>query len=219
MGIQAEKISRPSDSFFTKLFARSVSVHITPLVAKTSTTPLQVTILGLIAGCCAAWFGARPSWSYGLLAAFLMESSHVLDCVDGELARITGRGNPFAASLDPICDRIKDIVVIYAAYLQSLHASIFDLSETQIAKVAFFTIAAWVFYMYIVDAFLNPARKRATRKSPSQQRAIYLGLYDLFIYGSILFWVFHIFQYFIIFIIAMSIVGLCIQIVRLKKWA
>ena len=192
------KIRRPSDSFFTNLFARSISVHISPLVARTQITPLQVTIAGLLMGLGAAWIGSNPIWACGLVAALLMEISHVLDCVDGELARLTDRGNPFAASLDPISDRIKDIAIIYAAYLQSLHSKILNLSAFQISTIALFTIGLWFLYMYIVDAFLNPAKKKKTQKTGTDSTQIYLGLYDLFIYGSIMFWILHIFEYFII---------------------
>lgn len=211
------KIKRPSDSFFTNLFARSISVRISPLFARTKITPLQVTIIGLLIGLVAAWIGSNPIWTYGLIAALLMEISHVLDCIDGELARLTDRGNPFAASLDPISDRIKDIAIIYAAYLQSLHAKIFNLSEFQISTLALFTIGLWFLYMYIVDAFLNPAKKKKTQKTGTDSTQIYLGLYDLFIYGSIMFWIFHIFEYFIILILFMSIAGIIIQIYRLNK--
>ena len=185
------KIRRPSDSFFTNLFARSISVHISPLLARTKITPLQVTIVGLTVGIFAAWVGSNPIWSCGLIAAVLIEISHILDCVDGELARLTDRGNLFAASLDPISDRIKDIAMIYSAYLQSLHFKILNLSEFKISTIALLTVGLWFLYMYIVDAFLNPAKKKNTQKTGINRTRIYLGLYDLFIYGSIIFWILH----------------------------
>ena len=213
----AQKIKRPSDSFFTKLIARSISVHITPLVAKTPITPLQVTILGLFIGLCAAWFGSKPAWSYGLLAAFLMEASHILDCVDGELARLTNRGSPFAAFFDPISDRIKDIAIVYAAFWQSSQAEVFNLSQDTIFSIAFFAIGFWLLYMYIVDAYLNPSRKKKEKNNSPKNYRVYIGLSDLFIYGCIAFFVFNIFEFFIFFILALGLVSVFIQIIRLKK--
>lgn len=208
--------SRPSDSLFTHLFARSISVHITPIIAKTSITPMQVTIASLIFGLFAAWVGSNHSWLCGLSAAFLIELSHILDCIDGELARLTGRGNPFAANIDPISDRVKDMAVIFAACLQSLQLKIFHLMEFEIFSIAFFTISCWFLYLYIVDAFLNPAKiKKADKESVGKTR-IYLGLYDLFIYGSIMFWIFNIFEYFIFYILIISIAGIPIQLIKLK---
>lgn len=211
--------SRPSDSFFTHLFARSISRHLTPIIAKTSITPLQVTIIGLIIGLYAAYTGSNPDWAYGILAAFLIELSHILDCVDGELARLTGRGSPFAASLDPISDRMKDMAIIYAACIQSIHMEVFNLSEFNIFSITFLTIGLWFLYMYIVDAYLNPARKKIQLEKITSKTKIYLGLYDLFIYGSIIFCLLNLFEYFIFYVLFIATIGVPHQIVQLKKVA
>ena len=178
---------------------------------------MQVTAISFLAGILAAWAGTSSSYYFSLLAAFLMETSHVLDCVDGELARLTGRGNPFAASMDPISDRLKDIAVLYSASYQSSILPPFGLSFGQILTVSFFSLGMWLFYIYVVDSFLNPLRKKNENTTPNQQQRIYLGLYDIFIYGSIIFWIFDIFRFFILFILVISFFGSIIQIFRLRK--
>ncbi len=208
-----EKMRRPSDSVLTSIFARTLSVRLTPLIAKTSITPLQITLMGLALGLLASWPASRPGWSNHVLAALLLELSHVLDCVDGELARLTDRGNPFAAALDPITDRIKDMMVIFAACIQSSGALIFNWSEHTIFVIAFFAIGFWTFYMYIVDAYLNPSRK----KRGYTKQKIYIGLYDLFVYGAILFLIAGLFEYFNLYVLLLATVGAGIQLVRLKK--
>ena len=207
--------SRDSDSLFTHLFARSISVHITPIIAKTTITPMQITIIGLIFGLYAAWVGRNANWLCGLSAAFLIEFSHILDCVDGELARLTGRGNPFAASMDPISDRIKDSAVLIAAYIQAEHLPPFGLSTSAIPIIALITMGLWLCYIYIVDAFLNPAQKKLS--SDTTNKKIYLGLYDLFVYGSIAFWLTNQFNFFLFFVLILAGFGIAIQITRLKK--
>ena len=213
----SKTIKRESDSFFTNLFARSVSVHITPFLAKTPITPIQVTIMGLVVGLLAAWFGCDSQWASCLIAAFLIEFSHILDCVDGELARITDRGNLFAAALDPISDRLKDMAIIYASYIQALENNIFNLSENNIASIGYMSIGLWLTYMYIVDSFLNPAQKKVQLAKSIDKKRIYLGLYDLFVYGSIIFLVLNLFRFFNLFILFLAITGIIIQIYRLKK--
>lgn len=208
-----QKMSRSSDSLLTSVLARTVSIRLTPLFAKTSITPLQVTLVGLLIALLAAWQASQPSWINHLIAAFLIEFSHILDCIDGELARLTNRGNPFAAALDPITDRIKDMLFIFVAYLQSRPAPIFELPESVLSTVAFFTLGFWTFYMYIVDAHLNPSQKKSGRS----RGKLYLGLYDLFIYGAIGFLIAGVFKYFIFYVLILSIVGNVIQLVRLKK--
>ena len=210
-------MKRTADSLFTKIFARSISVHISPLLVKTTITPLQVTAIGLFLGLCAAWMASKPDWISCLIAAFLLESSHILDCVDGELARLTSRGSPFAAFFDPISDRVKDIAIIYAAFLQSSQAAVFNLSQNTIFFIAFFTIGFWLLYMYIVDAYLNPSRNKKEKNNSSKNHRTYLGLYDLFTYGSIVFLICNIFEYFNFFILVLGLVGVFIQIIRLEK--
>ena len=213
MDADLKKMRRSSDSFLTSIFARSISIRLTPLVAKTSITPLQVTLFGLFIGLIAAWQASKTGWASHLTAALLIELSHVLDCIDGELARLTGRGNPFAAALDPITDRIKDIFIIYAAFVQSLNTAIFDWSEGTLFGLAFFTIGLWLLYMYIVDAYLNPARK----KRPEAGKKLYVGLYDLFLYGAIAFLVAGLFAYFNLYVLVLALSGAGIQFGRLYK--
>lgn len=207
-----QKMRRPSDSVLTLILARSVSTRLTPLFAKTSITPLQVTLAGLLIALLAAWQASWPSWTNHLIAAFLLEFSHILDCVDGELARLTNRGNPFAAALDPITDRIKDIVLIFASFIQAIRDPIFNWSEFDLFILSFFSVGFWSLYMYIVDAYLNPNQtiNRLSKKT-------YLGLYDLFIYGAIGFLILDIFNFFVLYVIVMAIVGVAIQIIRLQN--
>ena len=214
MDADLKKMCRPSDSFLTWIFARSISIRLTPLVAKTSITPMQVTLLGLFIGLIAAWQASKAGWPNHLTAALLLELSHVLDCIDGELARLTGRGNPFAAALDPITDRIKDIFVIYAAFVQSMNHTIFDWPDSTIFGLAFFTIGFWLLYMYIVDAYLNPTRKKLSEGG----QKLYIGLYDLFVYGAIIFLVTNSFEYFSVFMLIVSLIGVPIQLCRLHSF-
>ncbi len=214
---EREKLQRAADSLITKFLARTVSIRITPLLVNTSVTPLQVTICSLAVGLCAAWAGSKSNWILCILAALMMEFSHVLDCVDGELARLTGRGSPFAASLDPICDRIKDGAVIYAGALRASDAKLLDFSATEIFTIAFAALGLWSLYMFIVGAHLKPAQKARAQSAVKESSRIYLGLYDFFIYGSIFFWLFNFFQYFILFVSVMALLGNIIQLERLRR--
>lgn len=216
-GKDREKLQRTADSLFTKFLARTVSIRITPLLANTSLTPLQITICSLAVGLGAAWAGSHSNWILCIFAALLMEFSHVLDCVDGELARLTGRGSPFAASLDPICDRIKDGAVIYAGALQASEAKLLDLSTEGVFTIAFVALGLWSLYMFIVGAHLKPAQKAKAQSALKESGKVYLGLYDFFIYGSIFLWLVNRFQYFILFVAGMALLGTIIQVERLRR--
>ena len=68
-----------------------------------------------------------------------------------------------------------------------------------------------------MDAHLNPARKVKLSDDQNKMKKLYLGLYDLFIYGSIVFLLFGIFKYFIAFVMTISIIAIPVQIYRLKR--
>lgn len=215
MDTNINRMRRPSDSLLTSILARTLSKRITPLLAATAITPLQVTLVGLLLGLLAAGLASNVGWVYQVCAAFFLEFSHVLDCVDGELARLTDRGSPFAAAMDPITDRFKDIAILLAAFAYAAAVPPFGFETKALAVIAIISTGLWLFYMYIVDAFLNPARK-SHRSSNTQRQRLYLGLYDLFIYGSIAFWLTNQFRYFLFYVLFLAIVGIVMQIYRLK---
>jgi len=69
-------------------------------------TPDVVTVIGTVGASAAAlWFLPRGELAIGpwVITFFVL-----LDLVDGAMARARGRGTPFGAVLDSVCDRIAD---------------------------------------------------------------------------------------------------------------
>jgi phosphatidylglycerophosphate synthase len=81
----------------------------------TRVTPNQVTFLATLvaAGACAL-FILLPGWWGAIVAALVFELSFVLDCVDGQLARIQKRASPIGHHLDFLMDEIKAFLVLGA---------------------------------------------------------------------------------------------------------
>src|ERR1700750_910950 len=83
---------------------RPVSLLVTPLFAALGASPTAVTLLGLAIALVlpfAAAAGGAQAWaSVGALAIAFC----VLDCVDGDLARVTGRSSRRGAYLDFVVD-------------------------------------------------------------------------------------------------------------------
>jgi CDP-diacylglycerol---glycerol-3-phosphate 3-phosphatidyltransferase len=91
------------------------------VLAGTGITPNQVTILGLLANCAAAFFIARPDLSY-LMTGILIWIAGFFDALDGSVARATGRITTFGNFFDSILDRYSDSVIylgILARFLRS----------------------------------------------------------------------------------------------------
>lgn len=71
----------------------------------------SVTVVAL-AGPVAA--GDVPAWVVGLVALVGWQLAYALDCADGQLARVTGRGSPAGARVDVLCDVAAQIALVTA---------------------------------------------------------------------------------------------------------
>lgn len=210
------QLQRESDSFLTKRLARPVSRYITLFLESTFVTPLQVTLFGFIISLIAAYTITLSHWTYLVAAAILIELAHILDCVDGELARLTDKGSKFAANIDPITDRIKDVVILYASCIYLMNNNIFNLNTQTIYFMAYISVSLWFLYIYIVDAYTNPLKRKHTKPTP--KATTYIGLYDLFIYGSILLLITNTFYLFLPYILSLSFIGIVYQISKMYRY-
>lgn len=78
----------------------------------TRVTPNQITFLSAVV--CAgagAMFAFLHGYVWVLLAALVFELSFVLDCVDGQLARVRGTSSPLGHLLDFLMDEIKAMLL------------------------------------------------------------------------------------------------------------
>ena len=85
-------------------------------LARTGITPNQVTFATLLvfaAGAARAGAACRAGarWSAG---AAIIELSYVLDCADGQLARLKGTSSPVGAHLDFLMDELKAFALVAA---------------------------------------------------------------------------------------------------------
>ncbi|MFV2017767.1 DUF5941 domain-containing protein [Micromonospora sp. LOL_023] len=99
------------DDLFATYCVSSWSPKVTKLAAGLGLSPTGVTAISVaVAAAAAALFavGDRPLL---LLGGVLLYLGFVLDCVDGQLARYTGRFSAFGGWLDTIADRGKEYLV------------------------------------------------------------------------------------------------------------
>lgn len=106
---------KPSDSLFNLWFARPIAAAVVVPLARTRVTPNQVSFasLGLMLLSAAAFMGVGGLWGLWL-GVLLVEASYVLDCADGQLARLTQRSSAVGAQLDFLMDELKALLLIGA---------------------------------------------------------------------------------------------------------
>ncbi|MCD6263064.1 CDP-alcohol phosphatidyltransferase family protein [Candidatus Bathyarchaeota archaeon] len=96
-------------------FLSRISPYITYLFTKTSITPNQVTLLSFLFVLLSVILLSRPeplNWIFGWL---LLQAYLILDCSDGELARIKGMETRFGAFLDNFLHPISNSLVVMGA--------------------------------------------------------------------------------------------------------
>jgi len=115
---------KPKDILWNRLVARPLAAVLLVPLRATSITPNQVTLLTLVvfaAG--AAMMALWPGWRALGIAAGVIELSYVLDCVDGQLARLKGMSSPVGAHLDFLMDELKAFMLIAAVGIRLWLAS------------------------------------------------------------------------------------------------
>ena len=106
---------KPKDIFWNKFVARPLAAVVIVPLARTRVTPNQITLATLpvfLAG--AAVMAFLLSWPMLCLGVAILELSYVLDCADGQLARLKGTSSPVGAHLDFLMDELKAFALVAA---------------------------------------------------------------------------------------------------------
>ncbi|HEY7377404.1 MAG TPA: CDP-alcohol phosphatidyltransferase family protein [Steroidobacteraceae bacterium] len=96
------------DGLVSRRLNRPLSRPAARLLAHTPLTPNQVTVLSTLIAFAAA---ALLTGGHNVWAGFAIHASSVVDGIDGDLARLTGRSSRFGAVLDAVLDRYADAAV------------------------------------------------------------------------------------------------------------
>src|SRR5262245_21407546 len=109
------RTSKPHDIPWNKFVARPLAALVLVPLVRTRITPNQVTLATLpifVAG--AAMMALLPSHAGLIWGVVVLELSYVLDCVDGQLARMKGISSPVGAHLDFLMDELKAFLLVAA---------------------------------------------------------------------------------------------------------
>jgi phosphatidylglycerophosphate synthase len=99
------------ESFFTKIIRR-FSVPLSIRLARLGAQPTEVTLAGLMVAIGSAWCISQGSYLAGLAGAILYYVSMVLDCSDGEVARLAVRDSDFGAWIETMVDYTTYVLLL-----------------------------------------------------------------------------------------------------------
>lgn len=114
-----------SDGLVDRFFNRPMGRPVSKFLVGTPVTPNQVTWVAILIGLLGAGFLSQPVWWQTLLGAFLFQLSAIIDCIDGDLARVGLRESRLGKWLDITSDQIVHIAVflgIGISVSRGLHA-------------------------------------------------------------------------------------------------
>jgi hypothetical protein len=115
------------DNFWTEWISRPPAAVIVWALRGTPVTPNQVSFCAIAvaaAGCAALIFWR--TWLGLISGGLVLQLAYIIDCVDGQLARLKAMTSPVGALLDFMLDEVKAFLVIGSAatrlYLQTSDA-------------------------------------------------------------------------------------------------
>jgi 1L-myo-inositol 1-phosphate cytidylyltransferase / CDP-L-myo-inositol myo-inositolphosphotransferase len=99
------------EGFVDRYFNRKVSRWFTRLFLTIGLSPNSITALAGVVGLLAAAGFGLGTYSAGVVAALLFQLAAVIDCCDGEVARLTFTESPFGAWLDIVLDNLVHMAI------------------------------------------------------------------------------------------------------------
>jgi phosphatidylglycerophosphate synthase len=99
------------EGFVDRYFNRKLSRWFTRLFLAVGLSPNSITILATLVGLVSAAGFGMGTYTAGVVAAVLFQLAAVIDCCDGEVARLTFTESPFGAWLDIAMDNIVHMAI------------------------------------------------------------------------------------------------------------
>jgi len=128
---------KPTSGFFERLFMRRMSKQITRLLTSTPITPNHVSVITLGLALWSAYLVSLPDRSMLVAGGLLHIFMRVVDCVDGELARLRYQGSRFGQWLDSVGDGVG-----MAAYVAGIAINA-GRTQPEWFTIGMYGVAAW----------------------------------------------------------------------------
>lgn len=106
---------KTTDGWILRYLMRPLALPITRLLLPTPVKPTQITVLAFLITVVGAYFLALGDYRSLIIGALIGNVSTVVDCVDGQLARLKGLATPLGATLDTVGDRLGSLVLLIGA--------------------------------------------------------------------------------------------------------
>jgi len=169
----------------TILIINPINLLLVRIVGRTSATPNQVSLFSFFVMSVAACFFVSLNRPIQAIGGGILLFAYLVDCLDGDLARLKGLKSPLGAMLDPILNRCGEIVIILAI----------SINAWRMTKDPLWLLGGVILmgmsqlYFYITDAMLNIFRKKFNQLNNMNKRKLFgtpirFGAIEPFIWGQ-----------------------------------
>ena len=112
---EASLKSIETENKIDRIFYRPIGFRIARMLKGTGTTPNMVTVVSIFVGAAVGFFFYHENLIYSICGILLLVCANILDCVDGQLARLTGIKSAIGRILDGFAGDIW-FACIYVAF-------------------------------------------------------------------------------------------------------
>jgi len=172
------------DEWWSSFVTSPLAIAINYLVVDIQwVNPNLITLFSLVTAIISALFIVAGGTVNFIIAAILIQWSHILDCMDGQMARYRKTSSPSGSFFDKLTDQIQVIIwfgsVGYAAYSQSQNVLPVFLTFT---GVAFYSLRGYVRYVRIYiemsrdSGYLEKISKEALRVKKKETAGLGYGV-------------------------------------------
>lgn len=103
-----------SDGVVDKYFNRPIGRYLAKVLIHTPITPNQVSVFSMLVGLWAAYYFSKGEWGAAIVGAVLFQISAMIDCIDGDVARMVFKESRFGKWLDISADQVVHVALFVA---------------------------------------------------------------------------------------------------------
>ncbi|MEK7539711.1 MAG: CDP-alcohol phosphatidyltransferase family protein [Patescibacteria group bacterium] len=170
--VPVRSVIKADDGFLAYYFSAQLANVLVRVLRHTPVTPNMLTFISLVLGVITAYFYSRGDWQSLIIGAILHHISFILDCGDGQLARVKGLKSQMGHWFDYHSDKIKDFLLLlglaWGVYAQTGWAWILVIAFITIALQFLRNITELNRQLFTWNTSGKPAEKVAAIKPKSQ---------------------------------------------------
>lgn len=102
-----------TEEWINQYFNRPIAFLIARASQRLGLTPNSITLLSMVCGVLSGYFFSKLDSRTLIIGAVLLEMMILLDCADGQLARMSGRSSSFGKTLDGLADFTTHLSIYY----------------------------------------------------------------------------------------------------------